>query len=355
MNGLGTSHLDFFLTFSELHLLVFSSQWELLDLRPGHHHFLGWEEMSSRFFDFDKNFLIPNHLNIQKFLGYFSQSDFLVKNFYWRDVNEQTCGPFETYFRIKKENGKIKSLMAFVKISKKKSKVEIAPDDKYNIFLSRGLPGFIHNINGPLGTLSGRIELLKYKYPNIPELNEVLKMGFKIQEMLENLSFKLVNERHGNTLEINLNRLLREEIKFLESDLFLKHQIKIREKLSPNIPQFNMHYLSLSGILSESYHFFRHFVYEDQEYTMDVGSFYNGFNGGYSLKLYGDFRIPDHLNQHFPITLSGNAVNISQQNMNGIDSSFLAYCLNKNKGELLISGRREFFSMRLEFPFPKSD
>lgn len=352
MNGLGASQLDFFLTFSDLHLLVFTSQWKLVDLRPGHHSFLGWDETSLKSFFFDKNFLIPNHLTLQQFLGHFSQNDFLIKNYYWRNVNEQVSGPFETYFRIKKERGKIKSLMAFVKLSEKTEKITIPPHDKYNIFLSKCLPGLIHNINGPLGTLTGRIELLNYKYQHIRELNELLKMGFKLQEMLENLSYKLVNERYAQPVEINLNRLLREEMKFLDGDLFLKHQIEVREKYSNNIPQFQMNYLALSGVLSECYYFFRNFVFEEQEYVLEVNSFYDGMNAGFSLKLLGDFRIPDNFNHRFPISLSGNSIKVARTKLEGIDTAFLSYCLKRNRGDLQVTGRRELFSMRLEFPLP---
>ena len=350
MNGLGTSQLDLFLTFSELHLLVLTSKWRLVGLHPGNRHFLGWDETTIDSFQFKENFLDPNHLDVQHFLGEFNNKDYIINNYYWRDINEQITGPYETYFRIKKENGQIKSLMVFVKLIEKSDKVEIAPHDKYKLFLAKLLPGLIHNLNGPLGTLSGRIELLNYKHQEIEELNEILKMGFKLQSMLENLSFKIVNERYFQPVEINLNRLLREEIKFLDSDLFFKHQVNKQEKFSPNIPQFQMYYLAISGVLSECYHFFRNFVYEDQEYIMDVGSFIEEQNAGFYLNLLGDFHVPENNNLRFPFALSGDAIEVSQQKLDGIDRAFLVYCLKQNHGNIDISGRKERLSMRLEFP-----
>ncbi len=354
MNGLGTSQLDYFLTFSELHLLFFSSTWKLVDLHPCHYTFLGFDETSIESFSFENNFLKPNNLNLPQFLGQFHQKDFLIRNFYWRDVNEQVSGPYETYFRIKKEKGQIKSLIAFVKLSEKTEKLEIPPTEKYNLFLARALPGLIHNINGPLGTLVGRIELLTYKYQQIKEFNELLKMGFKLQEIIENLSFKLVNERFFQPVEINLNRLLKEELRFLHTDLFLKHQIEIQEKYSQNIPQFQMYYLALSGVLSECYYFFRQFVYEDQEYILHVNTFFDEGIVGFSLKLLGNFHIPEGLNHRFPFSLSGNGIKIAQERFEGIDTAFLAYCLKLNRGHLQLNGRKEMMSMRLEFPLPKS-
>lgn len=352
MNGFATSQLDMFLNFSELHLLVFSSQWKLVELHPSHRSFLGWEETTLESFSFGENFLKPNQLDLQEFLGHFNHKEYVIKNFYWRDINEQISGPYETYFRIKKERGVIKSLMAFIKLSEKTNKVEIAPQEKYHIFLSRLLPGLIHNLNGPLGTVTGRIELLSYKYQHIKEFEEMLKMGFKMQTILENISFKLVNERYFQPVEINLNRLLREEVNFLNCDLFFKHQVEKQEKYAPNIPQFQMYYLALSGVLSEFYHFTRRFVYEDQEYVCQLESFYERNRAGFFINFLGEFRIPDDLSVHFPLRLEGDATQISQQKLEGIDTAFLTFCLKLNQGKLQVSGRRELFSMRLEFPIP---
>ncbi len=352
MNDIGTSQLDIFLNFTELHLLVFTAQWKLVDLHPNHHNFLGWDESTLSSFKFSHNFLEPNHLDIQEFLGHFQQKEFAIKNYYWRNVNEQVSGPYETYFRIKKERGQIKSLTAFVKLSENTDKIEIPPQEKYHIFLSQLLPGLIHNLNGPLGTITGRIELLSYKYQDIKEFDELLKMGFKLQANLENLSFKLVNERYLQPVEINLNRFLREEINFLNCDLFFKHQVEKKEKFTLNIPQFSMPYLALSGVWSECYHFFRRFVFEDQEYVMHIGSLYENRNTGFYLKVLGEFHIPDDLGLRFPFTLEGNATKIAQQKVEGLDSAFLSFCLKNNRGYLQVSCRKEVLTMKLMFPLP---
>ncbi|GAB4377036.1 MAG: hypothetical protein Kow0042_24140 [Calditrichia bacterium] len=353
MNGLAASQLDIFLTFSDLRLLVFSSQWKLIDLRPAHRNFLGWDETTIDSFNFNQNFLEPNHLQISEFLGHFLQKEHALKNYYWRDIHEQISGPYETYFKIKKEKGQIKSLMAFVKMTGKVDRVMIEPQKKYSYFLGLMLPGFIHNLNGPLGTLTGRIELLNIKYQKIAELNELLKMGFKLQNIIENLSFKLVNERYFQPVEINLNRLLREEITFLQADLFFKHQVTVQEKFFNNIPQFRMYYLALSGVLSECYHFFRNFVYEDQEYSLHVGSFCEDKQAGYYLNFLGEFRIPENLSLRFPISLSGDAVKMAQSNVEGLDTAFLTYCLKYNQGFLQVTCRKEMLTMRLQFPILK--
>ncbi len=352
MNSTGASQLDILLNFSNLHLLHFNPRWQLVGIHPGHMNFLGWNEITADSFNLQRDFLDPNHLEIPEFLGHFGQKNYVIKNYYWRTNNDHVSGPHSTYFILKKEHGQIKSLMAFIKVNDSSEKIEIPAQDKYNLFISRLLPGLIHNINGPLGTITGRIELLSYKYQDIRELDDLIKMGFKLQGTLENLTFKLVNERYAQPVEINLNRLLREEIHFLESDLFFKHQVQKNEKFVPDIPQFRMHYLALSGIISESYHFFRGFVYEEQEYVLQVGSLFDGKNAGIYLKFMGEFHTPENSNLRFPFTLEGSAVKIAQQQLDGIDTSFLTSCLKQNRGNLEISGRKELLSMHLEFPLP---
>ncbi len=352
MNGIGTSQLDLFLNFSDLHLLVFSPKWKLVDIHPGHRNFLGWSEINIDSFHFERNFLRPNQLSLQDFLGNFQHKEYLIKNFYWQDIEGHESGPYETYFRIKKERGQIKSLMAFVKSGVNQDRVCIPPVDKHLIFLGKMLPGLIHNINGPLGTLTGRVELLGYKYSEIEGLDEVLKMGFKIQSIIENLSFKVVNELYQQPIEVNLNRLLREEIKFLNCDLFFKHQVQKKENYADNIPQFRIYYLLISGIFSECYHFMRKFVDEDQEYIFNINSFFENNEVGFNIRFLGDFRIPEELDLHFPFSMQGNAVQFLQQNYDGIDSAFLAYCLKRNQGYLEITGRKELLTVRFTFPLP---
>ncbi|GAB4338807.1 MAG: hypothetical protein Kow0037_23180 [Calditrichia bacterium] len=353
MNRMGASHLDVFLTFSDLNLLLISNDWKIQELKPGYRRFMGWDATTIRNFDFHRHFLAANELSLSEFLGHFNHQDFVVKNYFWRNMNGDVAGPYETFFKLKKEFGQIKSVMAFVKTSSRATRVEINPAQKYNLFLAQLLPGLIHNINGPLGTLLGRVELLQIKRPELKELSEVLKMGFRLQDMLENLTHKLVNERFGQPVEINLNRLLREEMKFLNADLFFKHQVELQEKYTNNIPQFRMHYLALSGVISECYHFFRNFVFEDQEYAMEVGSFLEGSSTGFYLNLMGEFRIPENLALRFPINITGDAVKIAQSRIEGIDTAFLAYCLQINKGFMKISGRKDMMTFRLEFPIPK--
>ena len=347
MNQLGITQLDSLLNFTKLHLLVLTPQFRLRGLYPNHRSFLGWDEADLETFQFEENFLHPNQLDITRFLGLFQNKNYLIKNYYWRDVDKQISGPYETYFRLKKQDDQLKTIMAFVKIQGYSDKIEISPDQKYKLFLSEPLPGFLHNLFGPLGTLSGRLELLKSKYSQLKDLDELLKMTHSVQTTLKNLGYKLVHEQQPGLLEIDLNLFLKEELQFLTSDLFFKHQVRRSVKFLKEPKKFSGSYSSLSGILSEFYYFFRRFVLEDQEYQLQAETFYEDEKTGFYLNFLGNFQVPADLHLHFPFDLEGTASQIIQQKIDGLDMDFLVYCLRKNEGYLEISARKEMMKMRL--------
>ncbi|OGB60629.1 MAG: hypothetical protein A2Y94_03230 [Caldithrix sp. RBG_13_44_9] len=350
MSQLGITQLDSLLNFTKLHLLVLTPQFKLVGHYPDHRSFLGWDEVDLETFSFEENFLKPNHLDITLFLGHFQPKDHLVKNYYWRDADQQISGPYETYIRLKKQAEQLKLIMAFVKIVEYPNKIEISPDQKYKLFLAEPLPGLLHNLFGPLGTLSGRLELLKSKNSQLKDLDELLKMTHFIQSSLKNLGYKLVHEKQPAAVEIDLNQFMREELQFLTSDLFFKHQVKKSVKFLKESKKFLGIYSSLSGILSEFYYFFRRFVFEDQEYQLQAEIFHDQENIGFYLNFLGDFHIPADLNLHFPFDLEGSASQIIQQKIEGLDLAFLGHCLRENDGYLEISGKKEMMKIRLLLP-----
>ena len=350
MNQLGITQLDSLLNFTRLHLLVFTPQFKLAGLYPNHRSFLGWDTADLETFSFAENFLKPNHLDVTRFLGNFQQKDHLIKNYYWQNAEQQINGPFETYLRLKKQADQLQQIMAFVKITESADTIEISPAQKYKLFLAEPLPGLLHNLFSPLGTLSGRLELLKNKYSQLKDLDELLKMTRFIQSSLKNLGSKLMHEQQPLAIEIDLNQFLREELQFLTSDLFFKHQVKKSVKFLKESNIFWGVYSSLSGVLSEFYYFFRRFVLEDQEYQLQAELFQDQENIGFYLNFLGDFRIPADLNLRFPFELEGSASQITQQKIEGLDLIFLGHCLRENNGYLEIAGKKEMIKMRLLLP-----
>lgn len=353
INQLGVTQLDSLLYFAKMHMLLFSQEWKLTGLYPNHRSFLGWDEADLDNFRFDTSFLEPNSLSLPAFLGQFHQKNHVVKNYYWIDVSGQIQGPFETYFRLKKESGLVQTAMAFVKISSQNNKPEVKPEEKHKLFLAESIPGLIHNVFGPLGTISGRIEILKNKYPQYREFDELLKMTQRIQQSLKNVSYKVTNERQSQPVYVDVNDFLKEELIFLQSDLFFRNQVVRNVKYQQNLPRAYTFYSSLSGILGEFYLFFRKFVYEDQEYQLQVESFSEQNKIGFYFNFLGNFQIPADLELRFPFDLRGDFRQVAQQKLDGLDESFLSHCLSKNKGTLEISVRKDMMTLRFLFPAQK--
>lgn len=350
MNQYGFTQLDSLLNFSKLHLLVFTPQWELMEIHPNHRSFLGWDEGDMKIYKFEDNFLKPNSLDFATFLGHFQQKSHVVKNYYWRDSERQITGPFETYFRLRKEENNLKTIMAFIKLDHGNEKLEISPSDKNKIFLSEPLPGFVHNLFGPLGSISGRLEVLINKNQQSDEYRDLLQLTLQVQDSLKLLRYKLTNERHSQQILLDLNEFITKELQFLKSDMFFKHQVKVNAKLDPRIQKTRLLYASLSGIMGEFYYYQKRFVIESNDYTLQVETLKEFDRLGFHLNFLGDFRIPAELSVRFPIDLEGVSNQIALQSVEGLDVIFLAHCLQKISGYLELTGRKDMMKLRLTFP-----
>lgn len=350
MNQYGFTQLDSLLNFSKLHLLVFTPQWKLIELHPNHRSFLGWDEGDMKTYNFEDNFLKPNSLDLARFLGHFLQKNHVVKNYYWRDSERQITGPFETYFRLRKEENHLKTIMAFIKLDHGNEKLEISPRDKNKIFLSEPLPGLLHNLFGPLGSISGRLEVLINKNQQSDDYQDLLKLTLQVQDSLKLLRYKLTNERQSQQILLDLNEFITKELQYLKSDMFFKHRVKVNTKMDLRIPKSRLLYASLSGILGEFYYYQKRFVTESNEYTLQVETLKEFDRLGFHMNFLGDFKIPSELSVRFPIDLEGVANQIALQSVEGLDVIFLAYCLQKISGYLELTGRKDMMKLRLTFP-----
>lgn len=96
--------------------------------------------------------------------------------------------------------------------------------------------GIAHNINTPLMGIYGLSQLLKMRYPDQLEVDDVLAQAERINQIVRNLMWKSRQEQDKSAQELNISQLLREELKFLESDLDYKHNIVKNFSLSNDLP-----------------------------------------------------------------------------------------------------------------------
>ena len=350
MNNVSTSQFDQFLNFSNLFLLQISFRGDLVSFRPRGKKFWGWSFENRLQFSFVEHFLKPNHITLDLFLKFIEDKDFAVEHFCWKSPSGKVSPPYLVFFRTNEESESSKDILIFVKDKMAPIRTNSFPvKDKKYIYQSKFLPGFIHNLNGPLSTIIGRIELLQLKHPNIEEFKEIVSVGYRLQSVMDNLSFKIQNENNTERSRINLNRLLREELRFLNCDLFFKHNVEKIEEFSNNIPEFEMDYFNISGVFSESYQFLRQFMDRQKEYVFNLKSFANGTKVGFRMNLSGDFRTPGRKGTILPISFDGGAIEVARTAPQGLDKSFLAKCMEPSMGHLCLKGEKG--NLRIDYDF----
>ncbi|MDD5087979.1 MAG: ATP-binding protein [bacterium] len=96
--------------------------------------------------------------------------------------------------------------------------------------------GIAHNINTPLMGIYGTAQLIKMKHPEMQDIDGVIQQVERINSIIRNLMWKSRQEQESNPQEINLNELLREELRFLEADLEYKHNVTKTFSFADEIP-----------------------------------------------------------------------------------------------------------------------
>jgi signal transduction histidine kinase len=106
--------------------------------------------------------------------------------------------------------------------------------------------GLAHNINSPLAAIIVTAEMAQARYPEIKEFRDIMQAADRIQEIVANLMAKSRQEQSTEETDIDLNQLVKTELKFLEANLFFKHQVSAEIKLDPKLPRLRGLYSDFS-------------------------------------------------------------------------------------------------------------
>ncbi|RJP77752.1 MAG: PAS domain S-box protein [Candidatus Zixiibacteriota bacterium] len=96
--------------------------------------------------------------------------------------------------------------------------------------------GVAHNLNVPLQALISHVELLKMTRPEPDTLDPVMEQAQRLREVIRNLLDRSRQEQDPTEQDLDLNRLLRQELDFLNADLTFKHLIEKRYEFDPDLP-----------------------------------------------------------------------------------------------------------------------
>jgi len=106
--------------------------------------------------------------------------------------------------------------------------------------------GIAHNLNGPLSVITGYLDLICSRHPDIEEIPLVLNQAERLKDIIANMMSKSRQEKDGRRKPLNLNTLLKNELKFLESNLKFKHEIEKIYDFSPDMPDIMAVYSDFS-------------------------------------------------------------------------------------------------------------
>jgi PAS domain S-box-containing protein len=109
--------------------------------------------------------------------------------------------------------------------------------------------GIAHNLNGPLMGILGFCDLLELKNPGHVETEQIRKQATAMKEIVANLLLKSRSERESHPQDLLIEDIIRTEVRFLEANLFFKHQIKTELDLDPDSPPVYGLYIDFAQVI----------------------------------------------------------------------------------------------------------
>jgi PAS domain S-box-containing protein len=110
--------------------------------------------------------------------------------------------------------------------------------------------GFAHNLRTPLAGIKGYAQLLKLDHPEFVELDAIIHESDIMDDIIGNLMLKSRKDHEDRQDAIDLNELLKIELKFLSANLFMRHRVKVSTEWDPEMPRLNGVYVHFSQIFS---------------------------------------------------------------------------------------------------------
>jgi len=106
--------------------------------------------------------------------------------------------------------------------------------------------GIAHNLNTPISVILGNSELLKFKYPDTPEVEKIIRQAEKLGSIVQGLLTKSKMEQNNRIQIIDLNVLISSELEFFRSNMEFKHNIEKKYKFADNLPEIKGIYSDFS-------------------------------------------------------------------------------------------------------------
>lgn len=116
--------------------------------------------------------------------------------------------------------------------------------------IGRLTAGISHNLNTPISIIQGNAELLKLRHPELKEIDIILRQTVRMTDIIKTISKKGQDVQNARVVKIDLNKLLQDELDFLNANLFYKHHVTKQIELDPDLPPIEGQYSDFSqGLL----------------------------------------------------------------------------------------------------------
>lgn len=115
--------------------------------------------------------------------------------------------------------------------------------------IGRLTAGLSHNLNTPISIIQGNMELLKIKHPDLSEIDMTLKQTAKMTEIIQTVARKGQIEQSNDPVDLDLNKLITDELSFLEANLYYKHHVEKDFHFQEQLPLIKGAYSDFSQCL----------------------------------------------------------------------------------------------------------
>jgi two-component system NtrC family sensor kinase len=109
--------------------------------------------------------------------------------------------------------------------------------------------GIAHNLNGPLTGILGFCDLIELIKPGQSEIAQIRSQAITMRDIVANLLHKSRSERENQPQDLLIEDIIRTELRFLDANLFFKHDVKKVIELDPDSPTLYGVYIDFSQVV----------------------------------------------------------------------------------------------------------
>jgi len=109
--------------------------------------------------------------------------------------------------------------------------------------------GIAHNLNGPLTGILGFCDLIELTKPGQQEIAHIRSQATTMRDIVANLMHKSRSERESQPQDLLLEDIIRTELRFLDANLFFKHDVKKIVELDLDSPTIFGVYIDYSQVI----------------------------------------------------------------------------------------------------------